>query len=378
MRVLWITDMWPQRFRPDSGRAVFDLARALGGRVRIHVRTPRYTAAVLPPIGWLRLYRGQPAWERFDGVWVERIAAPASPWGFYLILQEFSMRAALLRGMRARFRRMRIDLVHAHNGYPAGPVGRLAADALGVPALLTLHGSDTLLLPRIPHLRERIRQTVASYDRVVAVAPAVAERASAMRSEVVPWIPNGVDVDAIRSIVPASEVLPPASVLFAGKLERWKGADVLAEAWPRVEAAVPDVWLSVVGDGAERARLRRAGRRVRIAGRLAWEDLLRTIAEHRVVCVPSRNEGWPGVCLEALACGRPVVGSDIPGIRDIVTEGCGVLVPPEDPEALAHGIIHALRAQWFPKDLRARAEMFRWDSAAERYHEVYRDMTGLR
>jgi glycosyltransferase involved in cell wall biosynthesis len=152
--------------------------------------------------------------------------------------------------------------------------------------------------------------------------------------------PAYVDLSAFveRPVVP-----PPAApvVLFVGVLERYKGVDVLAEAWPQVAERVPDAVLRVVGDGPLAGTVERLG--VRRDRRLRSEEVARALDEASLLVLPSRSEGLPRIVIEAFCRGRAVVGTAAGGIPDIVEDGVsGLVVPPEDPRALADALVRCL------------------------------------
>ncbi len=152
--------------------------------------------------------------------------------------------------------------------------------------------------------------------------------------------PAYVDLSAFLERPPAP--LPDGPVvLFVGVLERYKGVDVLADAWPEVAARVEGSVLRVVGDGPEAATIERLG--VRWDRRLRSEEVARALDEASVLVLPSRSEGLPRIVIEAFCRGRAVVGTRAGGIPDIV-EGAvnGLLVPAEDPAALAAALIRCL------------------------------------
>lgn len=136
------------------------------------------------------------------------------------------------------------------------------------------------------------------------------------------------------------------AVLFVGVLELYKGIDVLATAWPRVAARVPDAVLTIVGRGPRADLVRRLGRE---ANHVTWTERLSTEAvaaaldDATCLVLPSRREGMGRVVVEALCRGRPVVGSDSGGIRDLVRNGeNGLLVPEGDVDALADALVSVL------------------------------------
>jgi glycosyltransferase involved in cell wall biosynthesis len=152
--------------------------------------------------------------------------------------------------------------------------------------------------------------------------------------------PAYVDLSAFveRPVAP----LPDAPVvLFVGVLERYKGVDVLAEAWPRVVERVTDAALRVVGDGPLAPTVEGLG--ARWERRLRSEEVAQALDEASLLVLPSRSEGLPRIVIEAFCRGRPVVGAAAGGIPDIVEDGVsGLVVPPEDPAALADGLVRCL------------------------------------
>lgn len=140
----------------------------------------------------------------------------------------------------------------------------------------------------------------------------------------------------IDDIAPATA--PGRAVLFAGRLAIEKGVDTLIDAI----ALAPDLELTILGDGPERESLTaraeaKAPGRIRFVGRVDAATVHATMRDSAVVTIPSRwHENQPMVILEAYACGRPVVGTALGGIPELISDpDDGRLVPHEDPAALA-------------------------------------------
>jgi glycosyltransferase involved in cell wall biosynthesis len=146
---------------------------------------------------------------------------------------------------------------------------------------------------------------------------------------------------------------PPAPLperpvaLFVGVLERYKAVDVLADAWRRAAPRVPDATLHLVGRGTlrdvPRALVRDLQAQTRWTESLSTPEIARALDESTVLVLPSRSEGLGRVVVEAFCRGRGIVGSRVGGIPDIVEGGAtGLLVPPEDIDALAEALVRVL------------------------------------
>jgi glycosyltransferase involved in cell wall biosynthesis len=177
---------------------------------------------------------------------------------------------------------------------------------------------------------------------------------------------------------------PPATpvVVGVGRLVRLKGFDVLLRALPRMRSGAR---LILVGDGPERPALEALVRdlgvesRVRFTGERPnpWSQMARA----DVLALPSRSEAFPTVVGEALALGVPVVAAEAsPGVREYLEGGrCGVLVPPDDPAALAAGLDRVLDDRVLARELadrgRARVEAFA-DGRVEAYGRALLEVMG--
>ncbi|MGW7437898.1 glycosyltransferase [Streptomyces sp. NPDC054849] len=264
--------------------------------------------------------------------------------------------AAEVVGARRLLRRVRPDLLHAHSA-KAGLAGRLAARG-SLPTVFQPHawsfdavGGVTAALA----LRwERYGARWA--DRVLCVSEAE-RRAGETEGITARWsvIRNGVDLDHFRPAGPdpgqdkarARAELPlPAAfpadgplAVCVGRICLQKGQDILLRAWPELLGTVPRARLALVGDGPDTERLRRtAPPGVLFAGAAA--DIRPWLRAADLVVLPSRWEGMALAPLEAMACGRPVLVSDVSGARESLPPGQGrlCLVPPEDPTALAKAL----------------------------------------
>lgn len=249
---------------------------------------------------------------------------------------------------RRGLRHLAPDVVHVHE--PAAPwTGQAAARWSPAPAVGTFHAwSDTRRLYRAA--RPLLRGVVGALAVHVAVSHAAADyHAAALGVPASSFrvIPNGVEVAPFATAEPDPDIVADSRphVLFLGRLERRKGLEQLLRAFAILKATRPDVRLLVAGDGPERSRCESLlGARVRadvtFLGRVDEDHKRRLLRSCDVFVAPNLGgESFGIVLVEALAAGRAVVASDLPGFRSVVTDGVtGRLVPPADPPALAAAV----------------------------------------
>jgi glycosyltransferase involved in cell wall biosynthesis len=228
------------------------------------------------------------------------------------------------------------------------------------------------------------RRLLARASGVTACASSLALAAlrlapeTASRLEV---IPNGVDIQRFSKGAPYLHERP--YVLAAGRFTRQKGFDVLIDAAARIQAIRGGrVSVLLAGDGAEEARLRQHVAELGLGGAVSFlgpadaEAMRALYRGARVVAVPSRWEGLPLVCLEAMASGRAVVASRVDGIPDaVIDRETGLLVPPDDAAALASALDALLADSAWTERLGAAAAQracdgFAWPTVSRRYLAV--------
>ncbi len=195
-----------------------------------------------------------------------------------------------------------------------------------------------------------------------------------VRRSAITVIPPGIDHDTYRPGSEADRTSDP-TVLYVGRLKRYKGIEVLFDAFVRLRDQTPDARLVIVGRGDDEARLVTAARtlglenRVEFLGYVSEADKVAWLQRAWVLAYPSPKEGWGIANVEAAACGTPVVASDAPGLRESVDVGeSGFLVSHGDAEAWTAALREvlgdpALRDR-LGKGGIAHAAQFSWDRAA--------------
>jgi len=190
------------------------------------------------------------------------------------------------------------------------------------------------------------------------------------------WIPNGVPLDRFdRAEAAAGD--GRKRVLFAGRLQPYKNVRLVARAFAEVARRRPDVAVEIAGDGPERAAVAEIASAGGVAMLGEVADLAPYLKRADVFVSLSKLEGFPNAILEAMACGRPIVASDIPQHRAILAAPWAKLVSPDDERAATAAILAALddpeRAKWGGPARRAAAE-YSVARMADRYEELYREV----
>jgi glycogen synthase len=307
----------------------------------------------------------EPAHREYDGIEIDEVPAPAPDVPF---VRNYFKNERLWRRLEGvlsdRMARGSFDLLHAQHVLTIVPAIR-AARARRAPVVATVRDYwpvcywSTLLidpaheglcpactttnmircvrpragaswpaaLPLIPYMRRNLsvkRTTLANADAVIAVSSAIArdlvERAPELRHTRLEQIPNAVDIEGIRSAATGKRPHDGPYLLFSGKLEINKGADLLVDVARDAGLRLP---LVIVGDGQLRASIERdaaaAGLDVRVTGWLPREEALRWVAHASALVFPSRGpESLSRVLLEAAALDVPIAAMDTGGTSDIV------------------------------------------------------------
>jgi teichuronic acid biosynthesis glycosyltransferase TuaC len=380
MRVLVVSKDFPAPGQPEDGIVVLRQAQVLAdlGHEILVVRIVPHA----PPLTrkW-RGYRAVPSRYDIEGISVVTLRAFFPP---RMIAMEY-----LPQQVEGQLRRLAgefaPDLVHAHCLIPSGQL----AVRLGLPAMITAHGSDAY---DWAWRRGGLRRAAADGARraavVVAVSDYIRRHVLELVDREIKVIYNGADENVFRpcdKYSARSALDLPAEryvIAFAGGPARLKGAFDLIDAAAAVGDVRPLVLFSgpaSMGPEIDKAAAA-AGVDVRFYGMLNHTELARTFAAADVFCLPSYREGLPLVVCEAMLSGRPVVATNVGGVPEIVSDGVhGYLVSPGNPALLAQRL-RALAEN--PKTAARMGEAARefarrnltWRVNAQRYDALYREL----
>jgi glycosyltransferase involved in cell wall biosynthesis len=369
-RLITFSNLFPSAAFPAHGTFVEDRMRRVVARTGLDWEV----VSPVPRAPW-PLRRGeyarlaaQPAVELVNGVRVHH------PRYFHLPGLSSARQAARMEHgahhVVSELARVRPCVIDAHYVYPDGVAALCIARALGVPCLVTARGTDLNVLAEHPRIARQIRAAAAGAFALLAVSRPLCERLAAVTGRPVELARNGVDLEVFtvgeRGAARRRLGLPPEGqlVLGVGRLVPGKGFLQLAQALRQL----PETRLVLVGDGPERARLAAAlpPARVILLGARARAEVVQAYQACDVLALPSEREGWPNVVTEALACGLPVVATDVGAVPEILADArYGAVVARGDEGALVAGLERFLDHPPDPAAVREYASRFGWAETVE-------------
>ena len=391
MRALVFSSLYPNSVQPQFGLFVHRRVEALVQRgVEVRVVAP---VPWVPPglkIGRWKTMAAIPAAERLGDIRITHPRYLHAP-GLGMYVQARNLYRATLSHLQQIRREFDFDFIDAHYLYPDGVAATHLANKLGVPVVLTARGSDVNLLPSYPLVRRQISGALKRADAIVGVSGALS---NAMQQLGAPpertfVIPNGIDRDRFHFGEPllAREQLNLFSdetmLLSVGNLNELKGHRLIIEAVARLRDKGKRVSLHIFGEGEERSNLEtcisewKLQEQVTLHGSFPNERLRRWYQAATLFVLASSREGWPNVLNEALACGLPVVATNVGGVPEIVTDGAnGMLAQERSVDALTVAIERGLQHPWDRYDLATQAGRRDWSDVADQLVAVFARIIG--
>ena len=393
LRLLTFSTLFPNAEQPNHG--VF-----VENRLRHLVASGAVTSIVLAPVpfyppgaafaalgrggGWDRLAR-VPRQETRHGLLLHHPR--------YLVIPKIGMNLApaLLCHAAARTLRrliadgLEFDAIDAHYLYPDGVAAVRLGRMFGKPVVITARGSDVTQLPLYPTPRRMIQATITAADALISVSAALGEGLVALGAPAakVHVLRNGIDTRMFR---PADRTAARAALGVSGRVLISVGHLIERKGHDRTIAALaqlPDTTLLIVGGGPQRAMLQALAQRfgvaarVRLLGTVPHAQLPAFYSAADAMVLSSNREGWANVLLESMACGTPVVASNIPGNPEVVqSPEAGLVVEANTPDGIAAGVRHLFAALPDRAATRAYAEHFSWDATTAGQIAVFQQVTG--
>ncbi len=385
IRLLTFSTLFPNCERPNHGIFVET-------RLRFLIASGAATSVVVAPVPFF------PWAARRFGTWGAHARTPRREERYgqqiwhprYPVIPAIGMSAAPLLLYRAVLPFAKqllgqlggVDAIDAHYVYPDGVAAIWLGRRFGLPVVITARGTDVNLLPRYAVPRRLIRQAITGAAAMIAVSAALKEALVELgaSAEHVTVLRNGVDIAAFRLPLNRDALrsklgLSGPTLISVGHLIERKGHDLVVEAMTRL----PHAELLIVGDGPEReclARLiaeRGLARQIRLLGARPHAEMPALYGAADVLVLASSREGWANVLLEAMACGTPVVASNVWGNPEVVrSPAAGMLAESRTPEGIADAVKRLLAQPPDRVATRRYAEGLSWNATTGGQLQLFR------
>jgi teichuronic acid biosynthesis glycosyltransferase TuaC len=379
LRIVSLSSEFPNPTEPGKGLFVRARLLAVAARAHLKVIAPVALLDYANPRSQLFASFRVPPQRRENGIEILHprwIYPPKGGW-----VNAFLLAARLLPPIATLRAREGYAAIDAHYAHPEGIAAVLVGRALGMPVLITMRGSE------LRYRNQRIKRywigwALKRASRVIAVSEGLRQLALELG---VPYartavIPNGIDADMFhprdrRGAREKHKLGDDPVILCAGDLAELKGHHRVIRAVKTLTDRGLKASLVIAGGVGRSGRYAAAIRqqvidcgledRVRFTGEVKQDALAELMSAADVFCLASSSEGWPNVVNEALACGTPVVATDVGAVRQMITsQTYGFIVPVDNPDALADALGSALTRQWDHDVISAWGRSRSWDHVA--------------
>lgn len=386
IKTLLFSTLFPSSQRPIHGIFVETRLREL-------LKSGAVETRVVAPVPWFPFsgdrfgdygrFAATPCFEERSGVHVyhPRYFLPPK---VGMNIAPFTMALGALPTIRKLIREgFDFDLIDAHYYYPDGVAASFLAKWLGKPFVVTARGTDLSLIPQYARPRRLILQTAQRAAASIGVCHALMDQLAKLGADRTKLhvMRNGVDllrfqpIDGTTARKRLALPIDKRILLSVGLLIERKGHHIAIEA---LKSLPEDVNLIIAGSGPEQASLEKLAEdlgitdRVRFIGQIANEDLKwwYSAADALVLC--SSREGWANVLLEAMACGTPVIATNIWGTPEIVTtRASGRLMSERSPQCLSANATELFAEYPERAAVRNHAEAFDWNATTQQQLELF-------
>jgi teichuronic acid biosynthesis glycosyltransferase TuaC len=379
IKTLLFSTLFPSSVRPVHGIFVETRLREL-------LKTGEIETKVVAPVPWFPFSgKGFGEYGRFAATpYVEQRIGIEVFHPRYFLPPKVGMNIApytLARGAIATIRQLirdgfDFDLIDAHYYYPDGVAAGFISKWIGKPFVVTARGSDLNLIPEFPKQRHLILEAAKAAAASIGVSQALVERLANLGAdrEKIFFLRNGVDLECFKpeekKIARQKLGLPDRpTILSVGNLVELKGHHLAVEA---LRLLPDETCLIIVGSGPERKVLERLAdrlelsRRVRLVGQIPNDELKWLFNAADALCLCSSREGWPNVLLESLACGTPVIATNVGGVPEIITTlTAGRIMEARTSTALAKSFLELMPSHSSQGEIRRFAETFGWNAISQ-------------
>ncbi len=388
MKILVLTEMFPTRVHQYSGIFILELLKRLNKLGRITVINPK---AWFPSKLSKKFMPWQviPFYEEIEHIPVYHPRQLILPKANRMFFTAFTFFFSTLFLLRKQLRYFDFDVVCGVATCPAGFASVLISKLYKRPVVVNVRGSDINQYPNYFFLRKMVLFSLRYADFIITTSNALKEKAIGLGMDKlkIKTIVNGVDSNKFR---PQNKAILRSRygisndtkvIVYVGNLLEIKGITHLIQAFKRLINKIIPLELLIIGDGYLSVTLKDLVKRLRIdshvrfLGQIDHDAIPDYIGMSDILVLPSLSEGMPNVIKESLACGIPVVATEVGGVPELITsDHLGILVPPANIDVLSDAIEIAIGRTWSQEQLIRHSKQFTWEKTAELTKNVYKEV----
>lgn len=307
----------------------------------------------------------------------------------YLVIPKLGMRltpAFLYYAVKKQIKRLasnnyEFDIIDSHYFYPDGVACAQIAHELNKPISVTARGSDITYIPNIRHARAAITKCLSTIDLAIGVSQALVNEIVSIypATKHATAVRNGVDLELFspidnRALEREKLSLKQFTLLMVGNLVELKGHHLVIEALTELT----QVSLIIVGHGERENELKALAKklgvedRVNFIGGVQQHELPRYYSIADCLVLASSREGWPNVLLESMACGTPVIATNVWGTPEIIkSDAAGLLIEERTTDSIVNAVKKIQLAYPDRKAVRAYAKGYSWHESSRKLYSLF-------
>lgn len=393
MKILTISSVFPNKNLPFTGLFVYERMKHVAAKTHV---------MVVAPVPWspfdsiIRRFKktfrpARAGKEIRGGLEVRYIRFFCLP-GIFKFLDGYMYYKSIAKQVAGLIEKNNIDLIDVHFAYPDGFAAMLLAKKLGLPFCVTLRGTE-LPYSKSFYRRWQMRWVFKKSAKIISVSQSLSRLAvqTGASPEKIKIIPNGINTNIFypRSRSRARELLcierNATVILSVGGLVKRKGFHRIIRHLPQLQNSVNPILFLIVGGGSVEGDYSKELQAqvqdyhlesvVRFEGQQPPEKLPWYYSAADLFVLATANEGWPNVIVESLACGAPVVATDVGGVKEIITHDyLGFTVPFGDSVALYCAMEKGLKKKWDRDRITAYGQNRSWGNVADEVLAVFKEI----
>jgi len=342
-------------------------------------------------------YGNIPLSDTMDGIEVAYPRYINIPGKWSHLLSTYSMCSPIKINIDQVIRKFKPHIIHAHTATPDGYLGLTIKMKYNLPLVCSLRGSDIHTYPYNDSVTYRLtRKVILNADQILSVSDALRISAEqiAKPKNPIKVVYNGCELPPLANFqIKRGEIRSQlgigendVAIIFVGDIDKVKGIFELMEAFKLLKSKYPHLHLILLGDGPDRQPVLNMissgidNANVHLIGKIPHDDVYHWLRASDLFVLPTYNEGLPNALLEAMACGLPVIATNVGGIPEVVRHGQnGILIEARNVNTLYQSIEKMLADPEIARNMGSSAnrliqQNFSWLNNAGKMMEIYKEL----